>query len=69
MQVLCGLQVVFFLFNCQTPVYSFWAAGKISEGKARLEGFPVDKTYFNAIMNFRRNPGKEEDSGQNNHTE
>lgn len=22
MQVLCGLQVVFFLFNCQTPVYA-----------------------------------------------
>ena len=21
MQVLCGLQVVFFLFNCQTPAY------------------------------------------------
>lgn len=21
MQVLCGLQVVFFLFNCQTPDY------------------------------------------------
>ena len=21
MQVLCGLQVVFFLFNCQTPVH------------------------------------------------
>ena len=23
MQVLCGLQVVFFLFNCQTPVYHY----------------------------------------------
>ena len=21
MQILCGLQVVFFLFNCQTPVW------------------------------------------------
>ena len=26
MQVLCGLQVVFFLFNCQTPVRLFEAA-------------------------------------------
>ena len=23
MQILCGLQVVFFLFNCQTPVHNF----------------------------------------------
>ena len=22
MQILCGLQVVFFLFNCQTPAHS-----------------------------------------------
>ena len=26
MQVLCGLQVVFFLFNCQTPVQAAQAA-------------------------------------------
>ena len=24
MQILCGLQVVFFLFNCQTPVWLVW---------------------------------------------
>ena len=24
MQILCGLQVVFFLFNCQTPAEELW---------------------------------------------
>ena len=34
MQVLCGLQVVFFLFNCQTPVLRrfFFGDGKAIEG-------------------------------------
>lgn len=39
MQVLCGLQVVFFLFNCQTPVDEMpkTISGKIRKAKLREE--------------------------------
>ena len=36
MQILCGLQVVFFLFNCQTPVVErdFWKTDFAAGGLA-----------------------------------
>ena len=40
MQILCGLQVVFFLFNCQTPVQKPPQYGS----KVLVNGKILDKT-------------------------
>ena len=37
MQVLCGLQVLFLLFNCQTPVYFFYEKDKIPGEEWKLD--------------------------------
>ena len=45
MQILCGLQVVFFLFNCQTPVYLLYAVSSKIKNDF-IKGSPFEGCLF-----------------------
>ena len=51
MQILCGLQVVFFLFNCQTPVY----AGVDPKTVQYLAGHENSKTTMDIYARVKYN--------------
>ena len=59
MQVLCGLQVVFFLFNCQTPEYAE-CAGRRTIQKINLEYFQVS----GIINSYRKSLSRIEYTGE-----
>lgn len=67
MQVLCGLQVVFFLFNCQTPVYQrlarefpdspaelFAPSPLVYRAKKQGPMTPAQKGYLNDLIKYHK---------------
>ena len=51
MQILCGLQVVFFLFNCQTPEYIHYSK-KTLENKSVMAGFRLFPEIWSLIWSL-----------------